>query len=288
MMIPKSQKFRKFFPLFLLGLLTAQVAISQSGWVKNKDDYFIKADYTTYQSPNYYTINNALQKTISFKQQTYSVYFEYGLSDKWAVNGYIPFLKQNRYSDTRQVQGIGDIKLEFKHAIQQGSIPVAISFTPEFPVGNSNIIVPVNDNPSETRNLATGDGDFNIWTTIAASHSFYPKPFYVSAFGAYNWRGKFDDQVQFGVEGGCKLFNKIWLISKINVLTGFGTRPETVDFIRSDWASNTQFIASGTYELGKHWGIGFQYTSYNGAILKLRNYYKSDEFSAYITFNKKR
>lgn len=272
----------------MLCLLFSQFAASQSGWVRQKDDYFIKPDYTFYSSANYHRINSDLQITSPFRQKTYSFYFEYGLNNTWAFNGYIPVLKQNAYENTEQVSNIGDIKLELKYSIQKGSFPAALSFAAEFPTGPKELLAKNKTNPLETVNLATGDGDFNLWTIFAISHSFYPKPFYASAYGSYNWRAKFDDQVQAGVEAGYKLKDKFWLISKLSVLTGFGERPEIVDFIKTDGLSYTSFTATGLYEVGKHWGIGFQYLKYNGAIIKLRNTYGADVYSVYLTYNKKR
>ena len=171
---------------------------------------------------------------------------------------------------------------------KKANSPVALIFAPEFPTGNTNLFVKLKTNPLDSINLATCDGDFNFFTTIAGSHSFYPKPFYVSGLGSYNWRAKFNDQVLAGVEAGYKVKDKLWLITKLSILTWIGPRPVAADFIKNDGASNTSFTAPGLYELGKRWGEGFQYQNNNSLVIKLRNSYAANNFSFYLTCNKKR
>lgn len=260
---------------------------AQSGWVREPNDFFIKPDYTFYQSDQFFTINKVAQTTTTFSQKTYSLYAEYGISNSVNINTYIPILKINGYSNTATKSGIGDLKFELKYAIDKSNFPIAISFAPEFATGKKDLYAKLTNNPLDSLNLATGDGEFNLWTTIAASHSFYPKPYYASAFAAYNWRAKLSSQIQAGVEAGYKFKNKIWLISKLSILNSVGAK--TIgDFITNDGTNNTTFIVTGVYEVGKHLGIGFQFQQYNSLITKLRNSYKADVFSVYLTINKKR
>ena len=81
-----------------------------------------------YKSADYYNINSTLQPTSRFTQKTYSAYFEYGISNRLVINGYIPVLKQNAYENTVQKNGISDIKLELKYAVQKGKFPSSINF----------------------------------------------------------------------------------------------------------------------------------------------------------------
>jgi hypothetical protein len=275
------------FIIFLFAIFILQNhSNAQSGWVRDPKDFFIKPDYTFYKSNQFYTINKEPQTTTTFSQKTYSLYGEYGLSNSLAVHAYIPVLKINGYANTATKSGIGDVKLELKYAIDKSSFPVAISFAPEFPTGKKDLYAKLTNNPLDSLNLATGDGEFNLWTTFAASHSFYPKPYYASAFIAYNWRAKLSSQLQAGVEAGYKFKNKIWLISKLSILNSVGAK--TVgDFITNDGTNNTTFILTSVYEIGKHLGIGFQFQQYNSLITKLRNSYKADVFSLYLTINKK-
>ena len=171
---------------------------------------------------------------------------------------------------------------------KKANSPVALIFAPEFPTGNTNLCVKLKTNPLDSINLAICDGDFNFFTTTAGSLSFYPKPFYVSGLGSYNWRAKFNDQVLAGVEAGYKVKGKLWLITKLPILTWIGPRPVVADFIKNDGASNTSFTATGLYEVGKHWSMGFQYQNNNSLVIKLRNSYATNNFSFYFTYNKKR
>ena len=147
--------------------------------------------------------------------------------------------------------------------------PIVLIIAPEFLTGNKNLFVKLKTNPLDSINLVTGDRDFYFFTTIMGSHSFYPKPFYVSGFDTYNWRTKFTDKVLAGAEASYKVKGKLWLITKLSILTGIGPSPVAADFIKNDGASNTSFTATELYEVGKHWGVGFLYQNNNSLVIKL-------------------
>ena len=49
---------------------------------------------------------------------------------------------------------------------KKANSPVALIFAPEFPTGTKNLFIKLKTNPLDSINLATGDGDFNFFTTI--------------------------------------------------------------------------------------------------------------------------
>ena len=58
-------------------------------------------------------------------------------------------------------------------------------------------------------NLPTTDGEFNVWTTLAASHSTKSGKTFGSIYCGANWRTKgFGHQIQAGLEVGQLLWNK--------------------------------------------------------------------------------
>ncbi len=266
---------------------------SQSGWIREKKDYFLKLDYTFYNATDYHNLQGDVLKTSSFSQKTIAIYTEYGLSNRFAFNVFLPILRQNSYQNSEAATGIGDLKLEIKYALLKGSFPVAVSLAPEFPIGSRELVVKNKNNPQELINLPTGDGEFNIWSTAAISHSFYPVNLYTSLYGSVNWRTtyknrNFQNQFQTGAEIGYKIKNKIWINSKLLVLSGIGKSPQFADFIRGDGTTYTATTLGGLYEIGKHWGISTQYFRCNSLIEKARNNYAANIYSLGFIYNKKR
>jgi hypothetical protein len=289
----KNIQMKKYLLFTFCSVFFCQYALAQSGWTREKNNYFIKADYTFYNATDYHNINGDVLKTSRFKQNTIALYGEYGISKRFAASAYLPLFRQNGYETTETVNGTGDLKLELKYALVKGKFPVAVSVAPELPTGPKNLYAKNISNPLDKINLPTGDGEFNVWTTVAASHSFYPVPLYTSVYSAFNWRTKFGDrnfqnQFQAGIEAGYKIKNKFWLNAKLLALTGVGQKPQFADFIRSDGTAYTAVTLGGLYEIGNHWGITGQYFRCNSLIAKATNIYAANIFSFGLTYNKMR
>ncbi|SEA77291.1 hypothetical protein SAMN05443667_108171 [Flavobacterium gillisiae] len=284
---------KKYIYTFLtIALYLPTSTIAQSGWTKAKDTYFLKLDYSTYTSSDFRNNNGNSLKTSEFSQNAVSFYGEYGITDRLTAITFIPLYKQNGYETTNKVSGFGDIKLELKYALLQKSFPLSISIAPELPTGKKDNFATNKNNPLEKINLPSGDGEFNVWTTLAISHSFAPLKLYASAYSAFNYRTKykernFQNQYQAGIEVGYQFFDKLWINSKVSILTGVGAKPETADFIRGDGTSYTGVSVGGMYELGQNFGITAQYFNSNSAIVKAQNIYANNIFSVGIVYQKK-
>lgn len=276
--------------LFSIGCL---VAMAQSGWVKDKGVFFIKADVSRYASTDYRNLAGNKVNTSKFNQQAFSIYGEYGLAKRFTGIINLPVLKHQGYATTNNVIGVGDVRLELKYAIQKGKYPISVSVAPEIPTGTQGLKGVAKDNSGAFINLPTGDGEFNVWTTAAISHSFYPKPFYATIYNAFNYRTSYKDQdfqnqYAAGAEFGYKLEDKVWLTAKYSATTGVGTAPVFADFIRGNGVSFSTLVLSSTYELDKHWGLTGQYSKIHSGIVKAKNVYAANMFSIGLTYDKKR
>lgn len=288
------KKYR--YQLLILTFALPSLVFGQSGWTKKKNSYFFKLDYGFYQATDFKNLDGQSQKTTAFSQKSIAIYGEYGITNKFTVQTFLPIYKQNGYEETTKVSGLGDLKLEFKYALLTNKFPLALSIAPEFPTGQSNnfaerVIVADGLNLVEKINLPTGDGEFNVWTTLAVSHSFAPKNLYASAYGAFNFRTKYEDinfqnQVKAGVEVGYKFWDKVWLNSKITVLKSVGSKPEFADFIRGNGTSYTGIAFGGLYEINKRFGITADYFNSNSALVAAQNVYANNIFSVGIVYQK--
>lgn len=257
---------------------------SQSGWTRKKNTYFLKASVNLFSSDTYYTPDGEKLTTTQFRQQAISFYGEYGITDRLNVIVNFPMLKANSYETTEPVVGIGDLKVEFKYALLIKKIPLTIGIAPEFPTGSANNFSKSKINSIDQINLPTGDGEFNVWTTLAASHSFYPVPAYISLSTAYNYRTQykgftFRDQVKFNLEVGYKLLDKIWLNGTISAQSSVSKSNGTTDFIRGEGTEFTAFGLGAAYEFVKHWSVSLETWAYSDIVFNQKNIYSAPTYS---------
>ena len=93
-----------------------------------------------------------------------------------------------------------------------------MSLGAEIPTWRANAFAQSKTIALEKINLPTGDGEFNFWTTLAASKSLGIG--YVSLYSAYNFRTKyqglaFQDLYQIGGEIGFNPIKSLWINGKI-------------------------------------------------------------------------
>lgn len=269
----------------ILFFVQATVLIqAQSGWTKGRGDFFGKLDYSRLSTNKYYTPDGTALLTNVFSQRSFNLYVEYGFRKRISFIAYAPLLRQNYFESTQKVTGIGDLRLEFKYRLlKSDNWPVSISIGPELPTGRSNAYAQNKAMPLEKINLPTGDGEFNVWTTLAASRSLGKG--YVSVFGAYNkrttYRGlQFQDLYQFGGELGVNPIKPLWLNVKLRGqwATGQSKYPE-LGFVRGDGTTYTLISGEAFYRFKKHWGASFTYLTGNEWLSKFRNIYISEYFS---------
>lgn len=268
----------------LVLFLFAFNAQSQSGWTRKKNTYFIKTSLTIFSSDAYYNLDGIKLTTTQFNQQSVALYGEYGISDKLTAIVHFPMLKLNSYDNTETASGIGDLKIELKYALLRKNIPLTLAVAPEFPTGSKNNYAQNKLSAIDQINLPTGDGEFNVWTTLAASHSFYPVPAYVNLSTAYNYRTQYNgfsfrDQIKFTFEVGYKLLDKVWFNGTVSAQSSVGKSTGATDFIRGEGTEFTAFGLGTAYEFVKHWSVSLQVWGYSDLILNRKNIYSAPTYS---------
>ena len=268
-------------------------ANAQSGWVKAKNEYYLKLEYQSYKADKFHTIDGKVVTTSPFTENSVFIYNEYGLGKNWGINTTLPILKAHMYHTTNTVANIGDLRVELKYALLKKKFPVAISIAPELPTGAKNLFAMNKQSPNEKINIPTGDGELNVWTTVAVSHSFYPTPMYTSFHVAYNYRTKFEgvkfkNQFQSAFELGYKLNSSLWLSTRIYVLNSLGQQQQTSNFTRGDGTNFTSVAVQAAYEIGKRYAVSLQYSNSNSLIVKSKNNYQSNVLSIGVARSTKR
>ncbi len=270
--------------LFLLPL----VSLAQSGWVPKKGAAFVKSDMFFFQATTYYNPSGEAVETSKFSQYTFHLYGELGLGKRLALIGYLPLVRWNQFETTTAAVGQGDLKVELKYGLLTGKFPVAISIAPEFPTGRAAAFANNKSIPGDGIILPTGDGEFNVWTTLAASTSFGAG--YASIYGAYNYRTTyqglaFRDQYQIGAEIGYQPIKGLWLAAKAKIQESVGEsqHPE-LGFVRGDATTFTGLTLSGLYQLNETWGVSAELGGSLPGLVAFRNLYVAPYYGVGVSW----
>lgn len=207
--------------------LIAANALAGGGWPQPKGKGYFKLSQSYLLSSKIFDGNGDVTDLVpSYGYFATSLYAEYGFTDRLTGVLYMPFFARATKNELQYNQpgvpsepgaalnSFGDTDIAIKYGLLTNK-PIVVSATILFglPLGNNGA--------TNANALQTGDGEFNQMLRVDASHSFYPKKFYVSAYGAFNNRTKgFSDEVRFGAEIGwtLKKFIPILKISTVHSL----------------------------------------------------------------------
>jgi protein XagA len=235
----------KRYSLLVCVLLIHGIGIAGGGWPQPKKKGYFKFSQNYIQSPYFFNPDGDIIDITTISLFTTSIYAEYGITNRLTGILYFPFSVRNTLNEVRYNQSgnvdpgdsfnsIGDTDISFKYAIIVDK-PVVISATLllGLPLGKTS--------GGLTQILQTGDGEFNQMVKIDASHSFYPKPIYVSAFAGFNNRTSgYSDEIRFGAEVGFT-FKKFIPILKINTVQSlFNGTAEMVQ--NGIFSNNTEYL----------------------------------------------
>jgi len=282
------QKLKK---LLFFGLVVwPYFLMAQSGWTRSFKSWFVKVDASHFASDRYYNPNGEELITSTFRQTSFNLYGEYGFRPRLTFIIQAPLLRLNSFETTEVVAGIGDLRLEAKYRLTGNQLPVSISIAPEFPTGRANAFAANKMFPDDQINLPTGDGEFNVWTTLAASKSW--GKMYLSAFTAYDFRGKYEGKkfrnlYQFGAEIGYNPWQPLWLNAKIRAQFSDGESQNTdLGFVRGDGTTYTLTSVEAFYKINPNWGVSATILSGNNWIAAFRNIYIAPFLSLGVVYER--
>ncbi len=237
-------------------------AIAGGGWPQPKGKGYFKLSQSFLMSPRYFDGNgNIIELSPSYGYFSTSFYGEYGFTDRLTGIIYMPFFARAVKNELRfnqsgivdpgaALNSFGDTDIAIKYGLVVNK-PIVVSATLLFglPLGDNGV--------TNASALQTGDGEFNQMLRIDASHSFYPKKFYVSAYAAFNNRTKgFSDEVRFGAEVGLTL-NKFIPIFKVNTVHSLFNGDAGI-VQNGIFSNNTEFISPSlelNYQLTEKIGV---------------------------------
>jgi protein XagA len=266
--------------LFIL-LLTVSgvIQLNAQAWTKPKGEGFYKLDYTLIHTKNVFDPGGKIVPFRTLGNHTLSLYGERGITDKFTLQAYVPFLVRNVLNETRGAQSgtllepgvenndFGDVDIAFRYALPFGSLPVSATLLFGLPTGNS----------TDNSGLFTGDGEFNQMLKLSTGAG---KDKWWTQIGlGFNNRTKgFSDEIRYDAEFGYKLLqNKLLAIFKLSGIESLnnGTEGATTTGL---FSNNVEFLSPGLeflYFINPKVGLSFRAA---GAV-KGQNVLASPSFS---------
>lgn len=213
----------RLFNSILLILVLSFHAHAGGGWPQPKGKGYFKLGQNIISSPTFYGPSGELLDITTISLFTTSLYGEYGFTDRLTGLVYFPFFVRSTLNEIEfrqsgvvipgdEVNAIGDADIGFTYGLITGKpVVISASLVLGLPLGKTA--------GGDSQILQTGDGEFNQMIRVDASHSFYPKPIYASAYAGFNNRTRnFSDEIRMGFEVGAT-FKKFIPIFKFNVVT---------------------------------------------------------------------
>ncbi len=251
---------------------------------------YSQLSFTSLNSEEYFNLKGQKLSTSEFQQESVLVYGEYGLGHRFAaVLNYVAY-RWNAFETTDRVSGSGDAFIGVQYAILKDDFPLSITVGSELPIGASDLKAQNNNSPFVDQiNLPTGDGEWNVWSTLALSHSFPKLKMYTTLSTGFNYRTEyegsdFNNQVKSNLEIGFEPIEKLWVQARLGVYETLGTPESGVDFIRGEGTAFTTYGVGLAYDLSKGFGINMHGTFYGDFLISRKNIYSAPVVSGGIFY----
>ncbi|MDQ2793214.1 MAG: hypothetical protein M3Y12_04295 [Bacteroidota bacterium] len=200
-------------------LLAATPAHAGGGWTRQPGHGYAKVGLTLASTSSYHPLGGGTISTAPFRQQVYSLYAEYGLTKRLEATLNFPFFRRATFPDTSPGQGVGDPEMGLRYGLLTGKWPLAVQVAAQAPLGDPNAVGIVNNDPTNFVYLPTGNGQWNIWTRAALSHTLGQLSAFITLEAGYGFRTSgLTNQYTYGAQFGYQFFDKLWLTASVRSL----------------------------------------------------------------------
>jgi protein XagA len=268
--------------LLSAALMTPSVSKAQA-WTKAENTGFYKLDFTRIASDRVFNTREEILPFRPTSNNTFSIYGEYGITNKLTLIGYLPILVANRFAESKNAAGttlpavketsFGDVDVSFRYQLyNKNGISISANLLLGLPTGN----------PKQANGLLTGDGEFNQMLKLAAGTG-KSKWWTQASVGFNNRTNNYSDEFRYDFEFGYKFFNdRLLTILKVNGIESLnnGTAKENNVGL---YANNVEFGGYGPeilYYLTNKKNIGVSFKL--GRSVKGRNILGGPSFSGGI------
>jgi protein XagA len=243
----KTTHANPFTTLFALLLFLGDPSVSTAqAWTKAKNSGFYKLDFSRISAANVFNTKSEVIPFRSITNNITSFYGEYGVSNKFTLIGYVPFLINNQLGELKNTAGavflpstsetnFGDVDLGFRYQLyNKNGISLSANLLLGLPTGNS----------TQKDGLLTGDGEFNQLLKLAIGTG-KARWWTQGAVGFNNRTKDFSDEFRYDFEFGYKFFNdRLLTILKLNGIESLdnGTAKENIVGV---FSNNVEFAGVG-------------------------------------------
>ncbi len=224
------KKIHLFILLELVFAFSFQ-SFAQTAWTHPKGNGYFKLSQSMVIADAFFNPDGEVIDITTTSIYQTGIYAEYGLKDNLTMVVNAPLFVRSTINNLEstangavipgdEFNSIGDILIGFKYGLViQGPAIWSASLDLKTPTGD-----PVG---GDSELLQSGDGAFGMTFMTDISHSFYPKPVYISAGLGYNWRGTAD--LDYSIE-----------TETVNYADGFRWRAE-IGYTPKNWLFALKF-----------------------------------------------
>jgi protein XagA len=240
------KQFKIFSTLLFIVLFTDPSVLSAQAWTKAQNSGFYKIDFSRIGATDVFNTKSELQPYRTITNNITSFYGEYGVTNKFTLLGYVPFLVNNQLAATKNATGgtllpavsatnFGDVDLGVRYQLyNRNGISLSANLLLGLPTGN----------PTDANGLITGDGEFNQLLKLAIGTG--KTRWWTQGGVGFNNRTKcFSDEFRYDFEFGYKFFNdRLLTILKLNGIESLdnGTTKENPAGL---FSNNVEFAGVG-------------------------------------------
>ncbi|MBT2162194.1 hypothetical protein [Zobellia barbeyronii] len=283
-------KQNKYIILLMLSFCATYLQ-AQSGWTREAKGFYVQATASYFSSNDYYTTEGRLaDQGSTFNSSGLLLYGEYGISNRLTAIVDVPLVRLNSFSTTETVGGVGNIQLAVKYKLLK-NFPLSLQVALDIPSNDGENFAqsksPDDFGQINEINLPLSDGEFNVWTTLAASHGFANGKTYASAFTSINFRTEsFSNQLQVGAEVGHLFFDKLYLIGKLKIQEKLSSEinNQSGSFLYGEGTTFTNIGITSMYKLNDHLNLVANYSDYAGFLVERKNIYDGGTISLGLSF----
>jgi protein XagA len=243
----KATKISAISTLILFLIFSGDPSVlNAQAWTKAKGSGFYKLDYSYIGATRIFDTKREVVPFPSSSNSIASFYGEYGVSDKFTIIGYVPFLVLNASEALKNTAGVqlrgpvsnsnfGDVDLGFRYQLyNKNGYSVSANLFLGLPTGNSK----------QANDFNSGDGEFNQMLKIGVGTG--KKQWWAQgAVGFNNRTNNYSDEFRYDIEVGYKLFNeRLLTMFKINGIESLnnGTAKENAVGL---FSNNVEFSGFG-------------------------------------------
>jgi protein XagA len=243
----KTTKFSALASLILFFYFFGDPSVlNAQAWTKAQNSGFYKLDFSRISAADVFNTKSEVIPFRSITNNITSFYGEYGVTNKFTLIGYVPFLINNQLGELKSTAGavllpsasetnFGDVDLGFRYQLfNKNGISLSANLLLGLPTGNS----------TQKDGLLTGDGEFNQMLKLAIGTG-KTRWWTQGAVGFNNRTKNFSDEFRYDFEFGYKFFNdRLLTILKLNGIESLdnGTAKENIVGV---FSNNVEYAGVG-------------------------------------------